>query len=190
MSQEDIALMIGEAADLFTQSAAPVSERLSEIIDAFCACLKSDGKIILAGNGGSAAQAVHIAAEFTGRYKMERRALPAIALTADISALTAISNDYGYDVVFSRQLEALGSKGDIFVGLSTSGNSKNIVQAVDVCKERGITCVLLLGKDGGVLKGQGTFEIVVDSSNTPRIQEMHLTMLHIICEIVEKRLFT
>lgn len=153
------------------------------------ACLNSiqnGNKIILAGNGGSAADSQHIAAEFTGRYVKERQSLPAIALTTDTSALTAIGNDYGYDFVFSRQLSGLANKGDIFIGISTSGNSKNILEAVKIAKSKKILTIGLLGKSGGMLKDLVDYSIVVPSNVTARIQEMHILIGHLICEYVDK----
>jgi len=150
--------------------------------------LKNKKKVLLAGNGGSASMASHIAAEFTGRYKLERKALPAIALTTDIAALTAIGNDYGFDRIFERQLEALGKEGDVLIALSTSGNSENIIKAVEKARLIGIKTIGLLGKDGGKLKGKTDIEILITSNNTPRIQEAHLFILHNMCEEVEKQL--
>jgi len=153
------------------------------------ACLNSiqnDNKIILAGNGGSAADSQHIAAEFTGRFVKERQSLPAIALTTDTSALTAISNDYGYDYVFSRQLSGIANRGDVFIGISTSGNSKNILEAVKIAKSKGVTTIGLLGKSGGMLKGLVDYSIVIPSDVTARIQEMHILIGHLICEYVDK----
>lgn len=151
--------------------------------------LKAGNKVLLAGNGGSATQAAHIAAELTGRYKKERKALPGIALAADLAAVTAIANDYGYERVFSRQLEALGGKGDVFIALSTSGNSKNLMRALEAAKEKGIASISLLGRGGGNMRGMADFDIIVPSENIPRIQECHLAILHIVCEVVEGRLF-
>jgi D-sedoheptulose 7-phosphate isomerase len=142
-------------------------------------------KILIAGNGGSAADAQHIAAEFVGRYENDRPSMPAIALTVDTSALTAISNDYGFEAVFSRQIEGLGQKGDVFIGISTSGNSKNIIKAVQTAHQKGMKIILFLGKDGGILRGQGDVELIVPSQRTARIQEMHILIGHIICSFVE-----
>ena len=150
-------------------------------------CLRQGGKILLAGNGGSAADAQHFASEIVGRFKKERKGYPAIALTTDSSILTAWSNDYGFDTIFSRQIEALGREGDIFFGISTSGNSKNIIEAVKKAKELGVINVCLLGKDGGKLKDLTDFSVVVPSVNTPIIQECHIMLIHIICEEVEKQ---
>ena len=143
------------------------------------------GKILLAGNGGSAADAQHIAAEFVGRFVNERRSLPAIALTVDTSALTAISNDYGFENVYARQIEGLGTEGDVFIGLSTSGNSPNIVKAVEAAQRKGLKIIILSGKNGGVLRGTGDVEIIVPSEITARIQEMHILIGHILCEYID-----
>ncbi len=147
---------------------------------------KLSGKVLACGNGGSAADAQHFAAELTGRYLGERRAYPAISLTTDTSALTSISNDYGYEQVFRRQLEALGKAGDMLIAISTSGNSANIIQAVDYARNRGIYTVGLLGKDGGKLKTMVDLPLVIPSNHTARIQEAHILILHILCEALEK----
>ncbi|MEK7464424.1 MAG: D-sedoheptulose 7-phosphate isomerase [Patescibacteria group bacterium] len=149
-------------------------------------CFKNKNKILVAGNGGSAADAQHFAAEFVCKYKRERKGHPAIALTTDTSALTAWSNDYDFNSLFAREVEALGVSGDVFFGISTSGNSKNIIEAVKKAKEMSIKTVCLLGNDGGALRGVADISIVVPSRNTPRIQEVHTMVLHVICEEVEK----
>jgi D-sedoheptulose 7-phosphate isomerase len=146
-------------------------------------------KILIAGNGGSAADAEHFAAELEGRYRLERKALPAMALTTNTSTLTAIANDYGYDKVFSRQLEAYARKGDIFIGISTSGNSENIIEAMKYSKDNGIKTIGLLGRDGGKLRDLCDISIVVPSDNTPRIQESHIFIIHTVCELVENELY-
>jgi len=153
------------------------------------AAFKEGKKVLICGNGGSAADAQHLAAELVGRYKKERKGLPAIALTADIPTLTAISNDYGYNFLFSRQIEALGQKGDVVILISTSGKSPNLLEAAKKAKEMGITTIALLGKDGGKLKGLCDFPIMVSSNNTPRIQEMHILIIHAVCEIIEEKIF-
>jgi len=147
--------------------------------------LKQNKKILIAGNGGSAADAQHFSAELIGRFKKERISLPAIALTTDTSSLTAIGNDYGYEYVFSRQLEGLGNEGDVFIGISTSGNSHNIIEAIKKAKEKDIKVITLLGKDGGKMKDLGDINIIIPTSNTPRIQEMHIMVLHMICELID-----
>jgi D-sedoheptulose 7-phosphate isomerase len=147
--------------------------------------LKAGNKILLCGNGGSAADAQHIAAELTGRYKTERASLPAIALTTDTSALTAIGNDYGYDMVFVRQAEAFLSQGDVLIGISTSGNSTNVVKAFELAKQRGAITIALSGRDGGAMAKCADINIIVPSDNTPRIQEMHILIGHTICQIID-----
>jgi D-sedoheptulose 7-phosphate isomerase len=147
--------------------------------------IKRGNKVLLCGNGGSAADAQHIAAEFTGRYKTERRGLPAIALTTDTSALTAIGNDYGYDRVFDRQVEALANEGDLVIGISTSGNSKNVISALSLAKEMGCNTLGLSGRDGGAMNDVCDINLVVPSNNTPRIQEIHILFGHTICQCID-----
>jgi D-sedoheptulose 7-phosphate isomerase len=150
---------------------------------------RNSKKTIIAGNGGSAADAQHIAAELVGRYGFDRPSIPSLALTTDTSCLTAIGNDYGYDKVFSRQLEGMGQSGDLFIGISTSGNSKNIINAFEAAKQKGITTVALVGRDGGEMAKVADIAIVVPSESTPRIQESHILIGHIICDIIEKEIF-
>lgn len=151
-------------------------------------CFKKGGKVILMGNGGSAGDAQHIAAEFVGRYKKERKSYPALALNTNTSSLTAIGNDYGYDVSFSRQVEGFAQKGDVVIGISTSGNSKNVYKALELAKEKGCYTAAFLGKDGGTIKDIADLAIIVHSNNTPRIQECHIFIGHTICELVDKEL--
>ena len=166
-----------------------VIESLHEDIEKVCeisqTTISAGNKIILMGNGGSAADAQHIAAEFTGRYKVERRGLPAIALTTDTSALTAIGNDYGYKHVFSRQVEAIAKKGDLLIGISSTGNSENVIEAFKKGKEIGCKSIGLSGKGGGLFNTQCDFNLVVPSQDTPRVQEMHILIGHIICQIID-----
>lgn len=147
--------------------------------------LKNGGKILLCGNGGSAGDAQHIAAELTGRYKTERKALAGIALTTDTSALTAIGNDYGYEFVFSRQLEALGQSGDLLIAISTSGNSANVLKALKSAREMGVRTLGLSGRSGGAMNELCDLNLVVPSSDTPRIQEMHILIGHTICQAID-----
>jgi D-sedoheptulose 7-phosphate isomerase len=155
-----------------------------------CVELYRNGKkTLLAGNGGSAADAQHIAAELVGRYGFDRPSIPSIALTTDTSNLTAIGNDYGYDKVFSRQMEGMGSEGDLFIGISTSGNSVNIINAITAAKAKGVKTVALVGRDGGEMARIADFAIIVPSNDTPRIQESHILIGHMICDIIEKELF-
>jgi D-sedoheptulose 7-phosphate isomerase len=147
------------------------------------------GKLLVMGNGGSAADAQHMVAEIVGRFKLERAALPAVALTTDTSILTAIGNDYGFDSIFSRQIEALATDQDVVIGISTSGNSGNILKALKEARARGSRTVGLLGKDGGSIKDVCDLALIIPSEDTPRIQEGHITIIHIVCDLTEKALF-
>jgi len=151
--------------------------------------LRAGGKVFFCGNGGSAADSQHLAAEFTGRFLKERRALPAIALSVNTSSLTAIGNDYGFDLVFARQIEALGREGDVVVGISTSGSSPNVVRAIEVAKAKALWTVALTGASGGKLKDLADCTLRMPSDATPRIQECHILTGHLICEIVEEMMF-
>ncbi len=162
-----------------------LDELAQRMIDVF----KRGNKILLCGNGGSAADAQHIAAEFVGRFKRERKSLPAIALTTDSSILTALANDYSYDLVFARQVEGLGQKGDLLIAISTSGASKNVIAAARKAKEMGITVVGFTGKLGRELQKVSDFNFLAGSEKTSHIQEMHITALHAISEAVEDALF-
>ncbi|VAY87045.1 Phosphoheptose isomerase 1 [hydrothermal vent metagenome] len=150
--------------------------------------LQAGNKILLCGNGGSAADAQHIAAELTGRYKAKRKGLAGIALTTDTSALTAIGNDYGYDRVFDRQVEAIANSGDLIIGISTSGNSKNVINALKLGQKLNCKTIGFSGRNGGEMNGVCDINLVVPSDNTPRIQEMHILFGHTICQIVDNEL--
>jgi len=165
-----------------------MQEQLENAANLAVETLKKGNKILLCGNGGSAADAQHIAAELVGRYKTERRGLPAIALTTDTSALTAISNDYGYDKVFDRQVEALANKGDLLIGISTSGNSANILSAFKVAKDKGCKTLGMSGKNGGKMNEVCDINLIVPSDDTPRIQEMHILLGHTLCQIIDNEL--
>ena len=164
-------------------------EKIVEVITACVNVYKNEKKILIAGNGGSAADAQHFAAELVGRYGFDRPSLPSVALTTDTSNLTAIGNDYGYDQVFSRQLEGMGVAGDLFIGISTSGNSENIIKAFASAKAKGITTVALTGRDGGKMATLADYTLIVPSNATPRIQESHLLIEHMICDAIEKEIF-
>lgn len=164
-------------------------DTLQTVAQTCVARYKNGKKTLLAGNGGSAADAQHIAAELVGRYGFDRPSIPSLALTTDTSNLTAIGNDYGYDAVFSRQLEGMGQEGDVFIGISTSGNSKNVINAFTSAKKMGITTVALVGRDGGAMAKMADFALIVPSHDTPRIQESHILIGHILCDIIEKELF-
>jgi D-sedoheptulose 7-phosphate isomerase len=160
---------------------------LIEIAAKICIdCLKTGNKILLFGNGGSAADSQHIAAEIVGRYKTERKGLPAISLTTDTSALTAISNDYGYLNVFHRQVEAIANDGDVLIGISTGGSSANVVKGLKIAKDLGCKAIGLSGKDGGEFNNICDVNIIVASSDTPRIQEMHTLIGHTICHLIDQ----
>jgi D-sedoheptulose 7-phosphate isomerase len=162
--------------------------QIKDIADLMIESLKKNGKVILFGNGGSAADSQHIAAEFVGRFKKDRSALAAIALTTNTSIITSLANDYGYEVVFAKQIEALGQKNDIAVGISTSGKAKNVALGIKQAKKMGIRTVALVGGDGGELAKLADTSLVVPSSVTARVQEAHITIGHIICELVEQTL--
>ncbi len=150
--------------------------------------LRQGGKILTCGNGGSAADAMHLAEELVGRYKGDRRSLPAVCLNSDSTLLTCIGNDYGFDAVFSRQIEGLAGDRDLLVVFTTSGNSANLLRALDTARDRGLTTVALLGRDGGQARGRATIEIVVESTETAHIQEAHTVILHALLETIEAEL--
>ena len=158
------------------------------IADLIIESLKKGGKVILFGNGGSAADAQHIAAEFIGRFKKDRTALAAISLTTNTSVLTSLANDYGYEVVFAKQIEALGQKNDIAIGISTSGKAKNVALGIKQARKNGLKTIALTGGDGGELAKLADVSFVVPSPITARVQEAHITIGHIICELVEQTL--
>jgi len=170
------------------QSSILLSPHIDKSINLIIDCLKKGNKIILFGNGGSAADAQHIAAEFIGRFNINRKSLPAIALTSNSSTITALANDFSFDTIFSRQCESLVSKDDIAIGISTSGNSLNVEKAIITCKNKGAITIALLGNNGGSIKKYVDLPIIVNSSSTPHIQEIHRMIYHIICEIVENEL--
>jgi len=159
-----------------------------EIAELMIDCLKKDGKVIVFGNGGSASDSQHIAAELVGRFKKDRSALAGIALTSNTSVLTSLANDYGYDVVFSRQVEALGKKNDVVLGISTSGKARNVALGIKQAKKMGIKTVALSGGDGGEIVKLADVSLLVPSKVTARIQEAHITIAHIICEMIEQEL--
>lgn len=163
---------------------------ISKIVDTITNSLKSNGRIYFCGNGGSAADAQHLAAEFSGRFYTDRKALPAEALHCNTSYLTAVANDYSYDVVYARLIDGIGVTGDVLIGLSTSGNSANIVKAFEVAREKGIVTVGFTGMSGGAMKSISDYLINVPSTDTPRIQESHILIGHIICQLVEEKYFS
>jgi D-sedoheptulose 7-phosphate isomerase len=162
---------------------------IEKVVDVITTAFKNGNRIYFCGNGGSAADAQHLAAEFSGRFYTDRKALPAEALHCNTSYLTAVANDYGFELVYSRMIEGIGETGDVLIGLSTSGNSANIINAFDVAKNKGLITVGFTGITGGQMKSQCDYLINVPSSDTPRIQESHITIGHIICQLVEENYF-
>ena len=163
--------------------------QIKTVSEVLTQCFEDGNKVMFCGNGGSAADAQHLAAEFSGRFYLDRKALPAEALHCNSSYLTAVANDYSYDLIYSRLLEGIGKKGDVLVGITTSGNSKNIINAFIKAKEIGIQTIALTGETGGELKNHANLLINIPSLDTPRIQECHILIGHIICYLVEKNLF-
>jgi D-sedoheptulose 7-phosphate isomerase len=170
------------AEDLAASFVEPIEKAAGRIVQ----CYRSGCKVLVMGNGGSAADAQHFAAELVGRYVRERSALPAIALTTDTSILTAVANDYGYNDVFRRQVEAHANPGDVVVGISTSGNSENVCRALETARARGATTIALGGGDGGRMKALADLSLIVPVKETARVQEAHITIIHILCDIVER----
>jgi len=148
-------------------------------------CIKGEGKVILCGNGGSASDALHFAGEIVGRFQRERKPWPAIVLNADVAAMTAIANDYGYSEIFSRQTEAYARQGDLFIGISTSGNSENVCRAIETAKKKGLITAALLGSDGGKIGKMVQYPLIIDCDIAARVQESHITIIHILCEMTE-----
>jgi D-sedoheptulose 7-phosphate isomerase len=182
--QRAISNSIGVSQLLLADTAA--LERLSQLALAIFDCFEKGNKLLIAGNGGSAADAQHFAAELVGRFKGERKGLPAIALTTDTSIITAWSNDYSFDTLFSRQIEALGKPQDMFVAFSTSGNSENIIKGLKRANEMNLITACLLGNGGGSAKGLCRFSVIVPSGDTARIQEAHILLIHLLCEQMEE----
>ena len=160
-------------------------EKVSGLADEIVSCIRNGGKLVLCGNGGSASDALHFAGEIVGRFQKERSAWPAVVLNADIATMTAIANDYSYDEIFSRQAEAQVTDKDIFIGISTSGNSKNVLLAIGTAKKKGAKTAALLGKDGGKIAPEVDYALVIPCNVTARIQEAHICLIHILCEIAE-----
>jgi D-sedoheptulose 7-phosphate isomerase len=163
-------------------------DRIVQVAREICRAIENGNKVLLFGNGGSAADAQHIAAEWVGKFQRERRPLPAIALTTDTSILTSIGNDYGFDQIFARQIRALGQKGDIAVAISTSGNSPNVLLAADAARETGMITIGMTGKDGGKLGAKVQYHLNVPHNLSARIQEVHIMLGHILCELTEENL--
>lgn len=184
-----ISRQILEHVELMKRIESELTPAIARIANRLIETFNIGNKLLVMGNGGSAADAQHLAGEIVSRFRFDRPGLPAIALSTDTSILTAIGNDYGFDRVFSRQVEALASPGDAVIGISTSGNSRNVITALEVARQAGCTTIGLLGNDGGLLKGLCEMPLVIPSSDTPRIQEGHITVIHIICDLVEQGMF-
>jgi D-sedoheptulose 7-phosphate isomerase len=185
---ETIRRVVSDSLELKKSFFASHEEHIALVARTLCGALESDGKILLYGNGGSAADAQHIAAEWVGRFQRERRPLAALALTTDTSILTCIGNDYGYEQVFARQMRALGRRGDVAVAISTSGNSRNVIIATEAATEMGLITVGLTGGDGGKLGGMVQYHLNVPHKSTARVQEIHIMIGHILCELVDQNL--
>ena len=183
-------MFIEKEADELIQALTYVKENLAQQTEDLAAqiikCFKNGGKVILMGNGGSAGDAQHIAAEFVGRFKKERPSMPALALNTNTSTLTAVGNDYSYDVVFSRQIDGFAKPGDVVIGISTSGNSRNVYLALALAKQKGCFTAALLGKDGGTIKDMCDLPLVVNVKDTPHIQACHIFMGHCMCDLVDQ----
>ena len=190
--QESIINLINESVRTFTniskdQNQVDLIENITNtILNAF----KSDNKLLLCGNGGSAADAQHIAAELSGRFEIDRKPLNAEALHVNSSFVTAVANDYGYEEVYSRMVEAIGKNGDILLALSTSGNSKNIIRAIDKANSKGLITIGFSGNDGGAMQNLCKYNLIIPSDNTARIQEAHILVGHIICKLIEQKMFS
>jgi len=183
--EQFVAESVRVKTEFFRNNADQISETAARMADA----VRNGHKVLLFGNGGSAADAQHIAAEFVGRFIPDRIPLPALSLATDTSMLTALSNDYGYNAVFSRQVQALGNAGDIAIGISTSGNSPSVLKALDVARAKGLLTVGFTGQDGGKMNGGTDVIFRVPSRMTPRIQETHITLGHVLCELIDRELF-
>ena len=177
-----------ESAQIKKAIAESKIDEIASMVKLIITAYKIGGKVVLFGNGGSAADAQHLAGELVGQFKLNRQALPAIALTTNTSTLTAVANDYGYEVAFSRQVEALVNEKDVVIGISTSGNSPNVIEAMKMAKMKGAKTIGLTGGNGGKLAEVADLALIVPSDSTPRIQEAHITIGHIVCELVEREL--
>lgn len=188
VTMDEIRALFQESAEVTLRFAETNAARISEVADMIVGVLRNGNKLLIFGNGGSAADAQHLAAEFVNRYLLDRSPLAAIALTTDTSALTSISNDFGFDQVFARQVMALGRPGDLAWGITTSGNSPNIVSAFEAARRQGLKTLSFSGKGGGKAAALADYSLIVEAQSTPRIQETLLTLGHVICELVETRM--
>ena len=178
------------SARIKTKMADTLCDVIHDAVQMVVRALQSQNKILICGNGGSAADSQHIAAELVGRFKIERKALPAIALTTDSSILTCLGNDYGFEDIFKRQVEALGNQGDALIAISTSGCSENILRAIEMAKSKRMTVISLVGGKTNPMEKVADITVAIPSSDTPRIQEGHITVGHILCDLVEKMMFS
>jgi D-sedoheptulose 7-phosphate isomerase len=185
----EIKSQINETAETLQKVSSELSGTIQVIIEKIIECYQNGGCVYFFGNGGSAADCQHLAAEFVCRFKINRSPLPALALTTDTSFLTACGNDYSFEDIFVRQVEAFAKKGDVFVGISTSGNSMNVLKGLQKAKEKGALAVAFLGGDGGKINNVADISLIIPTKNTPKVQECHITVGHIICDLVEKRIF-
>jgi D-sedoheptulose 7-phosphate isomerase len=186
---ETIRTQLAAQRHLLERMEAELADGIAAAAELLVGTFSAGNKLLVMGNGGSAADSQHFAAELVGRFMLERRALPAVALTTDTSALTAIANDYGFETVFSRQVEALAVPGDLVVGISTSGNSDNVARALQAARSAGCRTIALLGRDGGTIRDMVDIPLIIPSRETPRIQEGHITVIHILCDLLEQALF-
>ncbi len=189
MSHERVARELRESAELKLRCIESIGDSIARAGSLVVEAFRSGGKLLLCGNGGSASDAQHIAAEFVNKFEKQRRALPALALTTDSSNLTSIGNDLSFDQVFARQVEALGRKGDVLIAISTSGRSPNVLRAIEAAKEAGVTSIALAGRGGGPAAKAADHAVVVPHDVTSRIQEVHITVGHILCGIVDAEMF-
>ena len=187
--QQRIISIFSESARVKTAFARENADAIAAVVQLIVRAFRDGNKVILFGNGGSATDASHVAAEFVNRFLMDRPPLPAIALNTDPAVLTSISNDFGYDQVFSKQLAALGRPGDVVIGISTSGNSPNVILALEAAKQNGMPTVVLTGGTGGKMANLADHTFIVPSQHTPHIQETHITLCHILCQLVDEELF-
>ncbi len=175
--------------EVFEHVFLPMAPQIERCATLLCRSFRTGGKVLVMGNGGSAADAQHLAAELVGRFMKNRAALPAVALTTDTSIITAVANDFGYDEVFRRQVEALARPGDVVIGISTSGNSSNVLRALELARDSGCSVITLSGRDGGRMAAYADLCLNVAVEETPRIQEVHLSIIHILCDLVEQQMF-
>jgi D-sedoheptulose 7-phosphate isomerase len=189
MNKAQVEKRFRESGDVKNQFAQTYADSVIKVAELIVASIHAEGKVLLFGNGGSATDASHVAAEFVGRYDRDRAPLPALALGSDMAAVTCIANDYEYADIFARQISGLGRKGDISIAISTSGNSPNILKAVEVARNLGLVTVAWTGKGGGKLASLVDYPFVVPSNVTARVQECHIALGHVLCELVEEKLF-